>query len=640
MQTGDGLLGRITPLRLLSPAVAYGLADAARRFGNGTLEVTAKGAIQVRGLQAETVPDFAAVLTDLGLGDQSAPLVTLDPFGVLWPDAAFDTAALAEALKLRWAHQASGLLAPKFSVSMDGSGAGWMQGMHGDLHIEADIEGRIWIALAKDRWLGWGSPGLILDTLIALMQAVAAWGPEGRGADLMGTPDFGLIGSGDPVLPKQPECFGQHTLKDGLTAVGFAPAFGAFDADKLARLADMPGLVGLRPGPGRMLYAVCQSTPSSSSDLIRVSFHTQRSATDPRVKPEDDGFSIENVVKAPDFITSADDPRRSLVACSGAPVCASAHKPTRAQADDLLAAAGPLLDGSLTLHISGCAKGCAHPTAADLTLVGQPNDWGVIVGGKASGAPDAALPSDGIANGLSILSAQRLGSETAGQMMARLGAPGVAAALSAQSYVYEKDGAAIYRQSFAIIRAEADLSRFSEAEADVAVRMIHGCGLVEAAQHIAFSPDLVTAAVTALQAGAPILCDANMVAHGVTRARLPADNEVICTLRDPQTPGIATRIGNTRSAAALDLWADRLAGSVVAIGNAPTALFYLLELLAAGAPRPAAIIGCPVGFVGAAESKAALEVFTPSVPWLTVRGRMGGSAMTASAINALAGITL
>ncbi|MFD2263912.1 precorrin-8X methylmutase [Lacibacterium aquatile] len=206
------------------------------------------------------------------------------------------------------------------------------------------------------------------------------------------------------------------------------------------------------------------------------------------------------------------------------------------------------------------------------------------------------------------------------------------------AFAYEKNGDAIYRQSFAIIRAEADLSRFTPGEAEVAVRMIHGCGLVEAAAHIAFSPDLVDSAIAALQQGAPILCDAEMVAHGVTRARLPAGNEVICTLRDPTTPDLAARIGNTRSAAAIDLWGERLAGAMVAIGNAPTALFYLLEKIAAGGPRPAAIIGCPVGFVGARESKEALEAFAPAIPWLTVRGRMGGSAMTASAINALAGL--
>jgi len=199
-----------------------------------------------------------------------------------------------------------------------------------------------------------------------------------------------------------------------------------------------------------------------------------------------------------------------------------------------------------------------------------------------------------------------------------------------------RDGVAIYERSFAIIRAEADLSGFSAEEADVAVRMIHACGQVEAAQSILFGKDLVAAARAALAAGAPILCDAEMVAHGVTRARLPAHNEVICTLRDPRVPALAERLGTTRSAAALDLWAGRLAGAVIAIGNAPTALFRLLELLDAGAPQPAAILGMPVGFVGATESKEALAAAAHGVPWLIVRGRMGGSAMTAAALNALA----
>lgn len=203
-------------------------------------------------------------------------------------------------------------------------------------------------------------------------------------------------------------------------------------------------------------------------------------------------------------------------------------------------------------------------------------------------------------------------------------------------YDYIKDGDAIYRQSFAIIRAEADLSRFSPDEAELAIRMIHAAGAVEAAQHFEYGPGFVTAARTALAKGAPIFCDAEMVARGVTAARLPANNEVICTLRDPQTAVIAAEIGNTRSAAALRLWLPRLAGSVVAIGNAPTALFFLLELLRDGAPRPAAIIGMPVGFVGAAESKAALAEHSYDVPYAIVRGRLGGSAMTAAALNALA----
>lgn len=201
---------------------------------------------------------------------------------------------------------------------------------------------------------------------------------------------------------------------------------------------------------------------------------------------------------------------------------------------------------------------------------------------------------------------------------------------------YVRDGDAIYERSFAIIREEAELGRFSGEEADVAVRMIHACGLVEAAFAIDFAPDLVRAARTALQAGAPILCDAEMVAHGVTRARLPAQNEVVCTLRDPAVPGLAEKLGTTRSAAALELWRDKMEGAVIAIGNAPTALFRLLEMLDAGAPRPAAILGIPVGFVGAAESKDALAGGDHGVPWLVVRGRLGGSAMTAAAVNALA----
>ncbi len=203
-------------------------------------------------------------------------------------------------------------------------------------------------------------------------------------------------------------------------------------------------------------------------------------------------------------------------------------------------------------------------------------------------------------------------------------------------YDYIRDGDAIYERSFAIIRSEADLSRFSEEEADLAVRMVHACGLVDAARFFEFSPGFVGAARQALKGGAPIFCDAFMVSHGITRARLPADNDVICTLRDPQTAEIARAVGNTRSAAALKLWVERLAGSVVAIGNAPTALFFLLELLRDGAPKPAAIIGMPVGFVGAAESKDALAENSYGVPYAIVRGRLGGSAMTAAAINSLA----
>ncbi|MBY6241074.1 precorrin-8X methylmutase [Methylosinus sp. Sm6] len=201
---------------------------------------------------------------------------------------------------------------------------------------------------------------------------------------------------------------------------------------------------------------------------------------------------------------------------------------------------------------------------------------------------------------------------------------------------YETDGAAIYRRSFAIIRSEADLARFSVEEEPIVVRMIHAAGLIGLEAGVRFSSGFVAAARGALEAGAPILCDARMVAEGVTRARLPARNEILCALADPTVPELAARLGDTRSAAAVELWRPRLAGAVVAIGNAPTALFRLLDILAEpGAPRPAAIIGCPVGFVGAAESKNELMA-APPAPALAVLGRLGGSAIAVAALNALA----
>ncbi len=200
---------------------------------------------------------------------------------------------------------------------------------------------------------------------------------------------------------------------------------------------------------------------------------------------------------------------------------------------------------------------------------------------------------------------------------------------------YIRNGDEIYRRSFAIIRAEADLARFTPAEERAAVRIIHACGMIEAARDIVFHPDFTAAASQALKAGAPVFCDSKMVANGITRARLPASNEIVCTLDRPEVPALAARLENTRTAAALELWRPRLKGSVAVIGNAPTALFRLLEILDEGADRPAAIIGMPVGFVGAAESKEAL-IEDGRVPYAVVRGRKGGSAMAVAALNAVA----
>ena len=205
----------------------------------------------------------------------------------------------------------------------------------------------------------------------------------------------------------------------------------------------------------------------------------------------------------------------------------------------------------------------------------------------------------------------------------------------ASRYEYIRDGGAIYARSFAMIRAEADLARWTGAAEQVVVRMIHACGMTDLPADVEMSPGFAEAGIAALRAGAPILCDVRMVADGVTRARLPADNRVLCTLGDPRVPDLARDLGTTRSAAAMELWREHLPGSVVAVGNAPTALFRLLELLDAGVAPPAAVIGIPVGFVGAAESKAALAL-DGRVPFVVVHGRRGGSAMTAAAVNALA----
>jgi precorrin isomerase len=201
---------------------------------------------------------------------------------------------------------------------------------------------------------------------------------------------------------------------------------------------------------------------------------------------------------------------------------------------------------------------------------------------------------------------------------------------------YIRDGAEIYRQSFATIRAEAQLDCLPADFDKVAVRLIHACGMIDIVTDLDYSIDAVRVGRTALAAGAPILCDARMVADGVTRKRLPADNRVICSLADPQVLDLAIKLENTRSAAALELWRPHLAGAVVAIGNAPTALFRLLEMLDEGAPKPALILGFPVGFVGAMESKAALAADSRGVSFLTIHGRRGGSAMAAAAVNALA----
>jgi precorrin-8X/cobalt-precorrin-8 methylmutase len=204
------------------------------------------------------------------------------------------------------------------------------------------------------------------------------------------------------------------------------------------------------------------------------------------------------------------------------------------------------------------------------------------------------------------------------------------------SYDYEKDPGAIYRQSFSIVREESDLSQLPKSLRPVAIRLIHACGMTDLPEDLAWSEDAVEAAKQAFASGASVFCDVEMVSHGIISSRLPDQSKVRCTLNEPSVPDLAKQLETTRSAAAVNLWRDQLDGAIVAIGNAPTALFHLLELIAAGGPKPALILGFPVGFVGAAESKDALISNPFGVPYLAVKGRRGGSAMAAAAVNALA----
>ena len=308
------------------------------------------------------------------------------------------------------------------------------------------------------------------------------------------------------------------------------------------------------------------------------------------------------------FLHDPADPALRIDACPGMPACPQATVETR----DLALRLAPHVTGRL--HVSGCAKGCARAGPADVVLTGRDGLFDLVRNARASDPPDRS----------SLIPAQIL-AQILAHFESRL-----------MPYTYETDGAAIYRQSFATIRTEADLTRFHADDESIAVRMIHAAGMVDLARYIHFSAGFGAAARAALAGGAPILCDARMVSEGVTQARLPAHNPVICTLHDTAVPDMARAMGNTRSAAALELWRPHLAGAMVAIGNAPTALFHLLNMLQDPAcPRPAAIIGCPVGFVGAMESKAALWTAQP-VPCVIVEGRLGGSAITVAAINAIA----
>nr|WP_165367541.1 precorrin-8X methylmutase [Phytoactinopolyspora endophytica] len=346
------------------------------------------------------------------------------------------------------------------------------------------------------------------------------------------------------------------------------------------------------------------------------------------------------------YVLDPDDPSLRVTACIGSPGCASSAADVRSDIHEVLSG----LPSGAVLHVSGCERRCGRPRTGHTDVVATGDGYSVDGTPTTADALPTAIGSASASGPHGDRSAAT-GSPAPGRRPSQTRSPEVgvvdqhipgpapsrenmvSASTSAVGYV--RDGAEIYRRSFATIRAEADLAGLPDDVATAVVRMIHACGMVDLVDDVACSDDVVAAGRTALRDGAPILTDAQMIASGVTRSRLPADNEVICTLGDARVPGLAAELGNTRSAAALELWRERLPGSVVAIGNAPTALFRLFELLDEGVGAPAAIVGVPVGFIGAAESKEELVRRAPA-PYMTVHGRRGGSAIATAALNAIA----
>lgn len=594
MESGDGLIIRLgIGMRRLRVEQLEQLCELAQRLGNGLIELTRRGKLQLRGFTSATVNAAQRELVALGLAelspyDRRAALL-VNPLTGLDPSCA-DLEPLATELESALSsHRDLQHLPDKFGVVLDSGGA--LRDIASDLRltVSASRPEQALLSLGDAARHYRGPTRDAARALIDLALLLSRYAPGQRLRELMAREstfafEHCLAGWERADAPRE---------RSVVPAIGFQPAwlalgvpFGSADAGTWRLIAE---LAAARAGAIRI-------TP-------------WRSVVVPGV-PEPDRCTLEHErLRVAGLLTEPADPLLRAAACSGAPACRSALGETRTVARELARTVLTRLGPRSRLHVSGCAKGCAFDGRSDITLVFD--EEGCKLGLHQN-------VNETIRNEALTLEAAR----------ARLAGP-------RQAHEYERNGAAIYERSFALIRAEAELGRFSALEERIAVRMIHACGMVELAKDIEFSPDFSEAAARALRSGAPILCDSKMLPAGVTRARLPAGNEVLCYLDDARVPGIAAEHRTTRSAAAVTLWLERLEGAVVAIGNAPTALFRLLELLDETAARPAAVIGVPVGFVGAAESKEAL-LADSRVPRMIVRGRKGGSAMAVAAINALA----
>jgi ferredoxin-nitrite reductase len=690
----DGILSRIRiPGGIINSKQCQAIADIADKYGGGYVDITNRANLQIREIHQGIDAEVLQQLQDLGVGssntgvDQIRNIMT-SPTAGIDPQEIIDTRPFVQSWdKYINEHSALSELSPKFSVCFDGGGLVSVSDRPNDIILAATaIETKTYFRLYLSTGVKGQPPtdtGIILPpehslkVLAALTDIYLTYThaiktntqrkPRFRQIiNHLGLDDYlqqveqrlpfplerkdltplppSLPGKGEKEESYSPRLVGEglgersntqyHHIgihpqrQPGLYYIGLVLPLGRLETQQIRGLADLSEKYG---------HGTLRLTPWQNVLLTDIPQHrltdVQQEITDLKLD-----FSPTNIKSA-------------LVACSGNQGCASAATDTKTHAlvlADYLASR-VTLEHPLNIHLSGCDKSCAQHGKSDIALLGVSGDrYQVYVGDGDShqkfghelyrNVSFTDLPAL-IEQMLNEYKSQRLNpTESFAEFSTRYTPPELKQLFSRPNSMpdYIRDANEIYRHSFAIIRSEANLDILPSDVAKVAVRLIHACGMTDIVTDLGYSATAVEAGRTALAAGAPILCDCRMVADGVTRKRLSANNQVICTLNEPEVPELAQKLGNTRSAAALELWKPYLEGAVVAIGNAPTALFRLLEMLDEGCPKPAVILGFPVGFVGAAESKAALAADSRNVPFLTLHGRRGGSAIAAAAVNALA----
>ncbi|UKO97975.1 precorrin-8X methylmutase [Nostoc sp. UHCC 0870] len=674
----DGILSRIRiPGGIINSKQCQAIADIADKYGGGYIDVTNRANLQIREIREGIEPEVLQQLQDLGLGSNNSGVdqirnIMTSPTAGIDPQELIDTRPFVQ----NWdnyitQHSTLSGLSAKFSVCFDGGGLVSVCDRPNDITLAAiAIDNKTYFRL----YLSAGAKGKPpTDTRIILppehsLKVLAAFTqiylthshPLCASAPLrekinphtqrkprlrevinhLGLDNYlqeveqrlPFYWKRKDLTPEQRSNTQYHHIgihpqhQPELYYIGIVLPLGRLETQQLRGLADLSekyshGTLRLTPWQNLLLTDIPQQK------LTEV----QREITDLKLDA------------SPTNIKSA------LVACSGNQGCAAAATDTKTHA---LALADYLqshvtLEHPVNIHLSGCEKSCAQHGKSDIALLGVSEERYQVYVGDSNQKFGRELYDDVSFTDLPALMEQMLNvyknkrlnpAESFGEFANRYPHTQLQQLFSHPNSMpeYIRDANEIYRNSFAIIRSEANLDILPADVAKVAVRLIHACGMTDIVTDLGYSATAVQSAREALAAGAPILCDCRMVADGVTRKRLSANNQVICTLNEPEVPELAKKLGNTRSAAALELWQPYLAGAVVAIGNAPTALFRLLEMLDQGCPKPAVILGFPVGFVGAAESKAALAADSRNVPFLTLHGRRGGSAIAAAAVNALA----